>query len=67
MTCAPVDVRAASVDGLVKTLVGADGDGKILAGGRKLPTTASGRAHRNPWTPWRWLEIDDGPPMSPWT
>ncbi len=41
MTCAPFDVRAASVDGLVKTLVGADGDGdgKILAGGRKLPTT----------------------------
>jgi hypothetical protein len=32
MTCAPFDVRAASVDGLVKTLVGADGDGKILAG-----------------------------------
>ena len=39
MKCAPFDVRAASVDEQIKTPVGAGGDGKILAGGQKLPTT----------------------------
>ena len=37
MKCAPFDyVRAASVDEVIRTLVGANGEGKILAGGQSL-------------------------------